>query len=570
MDRQEKRNLFIAVLLTTLVMLGWNIFFDKPKQTEAPAPVASAATQGTAPMAANAPSAPLNRSDAVKSGERITLETPKLSGSINLKGAQFDDLLLKDYREAVKTNSPQVDLLSPQSVEKPYWGQFGWVSADPSLKLPSADTLWKSSNNKLTPSTPVLLSWDNGQGMIFELEISVDEEYVFTVKQRVKNNTGRPIAVQPYGLLSRATPETAGYMILHEGPLGFMNQKLHEVTYKDLKKEGKSELNATGGWFGITDKYWLTALIPDRKSQVKVRFLDASQGGRDDTQVDFLGAAVTVADGQMSETSNHLFAGAKVLEVLDAYEVKLGIEHFDKAVDFGWFYFITKPIFYALNWFKDYLGNFGLAILLFTVILKILFFPLANKSYRSMGKMKKLQPEMKRIQEVYKDDRLRMNQEMMELYKREKVNPMAGCLPMLIQIPVFFALYKVLFVSIEMRQAPFFGWIQDLSQPDPTSLFNLFGLIPWDPPSFLMIGIWPLIMGLSMYLQQKLNPPPTDPTQAKVFAFMPLIFTFMLAQFPAGLVIYWTWNNVLSIAQQWTIMNLHAEDKPSRAKKFKR
>lgn len=569
MDREEKRNFFLAVLLTTLLMLGWNFFFDKPKDTKTPTPQAVSSTQGIAPTIV-ATAEPLTRADAIKSTDRLALETPKLFGSINLKGAQLDDLILKTYRETVQKDSPNMALLSPQRVEKPYWAQFGWVSGDPSLVLPDVTSLWKASDAKLTPTSPVILSWNNGQGVIFELEIAVDEEYLFTVKQRIKNQSNRPIAAQPYGLLSRATPETSGYMILHEGPLGFMNQKLHEMTYKDLKKEGKLEVNAGGGWFGITDKYWLTALIPNQKNQVKVRFVDASQGNQDSTQVDFLGETKKINPGETVETSTYLFAGAKVLEMLDAYEDKLGIEHFDKAVDFGWFYFITKPFFYALNWFKDYLGNFGLAILLFTVILKILFFPLANKSYRSMGRMRRLQPEMKRIQELYKDDRVRMNQEMMELYKREKVNPMAGCLPMLIQIPVFFALYKVLFVSIEMRQAPFYGWIHDLSQPDPTSLFNLFGLIPWDPPSFLMIGLWPLVMGVSMYLQQKLNPPPADPTQAKVFAFMPLIFTFMLAQFPAGLVIYWTWNNILSMGQQWTIMNLHAEDKPARVRKSRR
>ncbi len=365
----------------------------------------------------------------------------------------------------------------------------------------------------------------------------------------------RPVTLYPYGLVSRTgTPPTLGFFILHEGLLGVINDQLREVDYDELQEDGKIEGTSQGGWLGITDKYWLVALVPDQKAQLRTNFRHTLQNREDKYQVDYLSSAVVVQPNSSNEISNRLFAGAKEVKLLDAYEADLGISRFDLAVDFGWFYFLTKPIFYVLIYFFEWLGNFGLAILLLTVIIKIAFFPLANKSYAAMSRMKQLQPKMTKLKERYGDDRAKMNEAMMKLYKDEKVNPAAGCFPMLIQIPVFFALYKVLFVAIEMRHAPFYGWIQDLSAPDPTSLFTLFGLIPWSPPEFLMIGIWPIIMGATMYLQQKLNPAPADPMQAKIFMFLPFIFTFMLAQFPAGLVIYWAWNNILSIAQQYAIM----------------
>ena len=405
---------------------------------------------------------------------------------------------------------------------------------------------------------PVTLTWDNGDGVKFIRRIALDENYMFTVTQRVENRRTNPITLHPYGLVSRTdTPSVSVFWILYEGAIGVFNGTLSEIDYDDMRDDGRIEKASTGGWIGITDKYWLTALVPDREAPFTGSFNHRmTDDGRDRYQVDYIRSAEVVPAGGAVEVVNRLFVGAKEVEILDAYmdENGLSIASFDKAVDFGWFYFITKPLFYVLRYFSNLLGNFALSILLLTVIVKLIFFPLANKSYRAMSSMKKLQPEITRLRDRYKNDRQRMNREMMDLYKRAKTNPAAGCLPIVIQIPVFFALYKVLFVTIEMRHAPAFGWIQDLSARDPTSIFNLFGLIPWDPPSFLLIGIWPLIMGLSMYLQQRLNPQPADPVQAKIFMMLPVIFTVVLAPFPAGLVIYWTWNNMLSIAQQWVIM----------------
>ncbi|MBL6946906.1 MAG: membrane protein insertase YidC, partial [Rhodospirillales bacterium] len=435
---------------------------------------------------------------------------------------------------------------------------FGWVPGG-KFAVPNGETVWSADKSVLEPGSPVNLTWENGQGLKFVRTFALDENFLFTVTQRAENNTAAPVSLHPYGLVSRwETPETTRFFILHEGLLGVFDETLEEIDYDDLQDSGKVEKESTGGWIGITDKYWLAALIPDQKVPTKSRFSHHRENGSDRYQVDYLGGAIEIAPGASATAENHLFAGAKEVKVLDAYEEELGVVHLDLAIDFGWFYFLTKPIFYLLIMLNDYVGNFGIAILLLTVVIKILFFPLANKSYRAMSKMKLLQPEMTKLRERFGDDRQRMNQEMMALYKREKANPASGCLPMFVQIPVFFSLYKVLFVTIEMRQAPFFGWIHDLSVPDPTSIFNLFGLIPWDPltiiPVSISIGVWPLIMGISMFLQQKLNPQPADPIQAKVFMFLPLIFTFLLAQFPAGLVIYWAWNNTLSIAQQWVIM----------------
>ncbi|MBT5811232.1 MAG: membrane protein insertase YidC, partial [Rhodospirillaceae bacterium] len=400
--------------------------------------------------------------------------------------------------------------------------------------------------------------WDNGEGLTFEREYSLDDNFMITLTQRVKNNTSKDISLAPYGLLSRTgTPQLLGFYILHEGLLGVFDQTLKEVDYSDLRDDGAQRQSTTGGWLGITDKYWLAALIPDQKMKVETSFNAAKRGNLDLYQADYLAPPIVAKSGGVIETTNSLFAGAKEVTMLDKYEAERGVARFDLAVDFGWFYWLTKPIFYMIIWLNERLGNFGLAILALTVMIKLLFFPLANKSYVSMSRMKKLQPKMVELRERCGDDRQKMNQEMMALYKTEKVNPASGCLPMVVQIPVFFALYKVLFVSIEMRHAPFYGWIHDLSAPDPLGLLTAFGMIPWDVPEIYQmvnIGIWPLIMGISMFLQQKLNPAPADPVQAKIFMFMPIMFTFLLAQFPAGLVIYWAWNNVLSMTQQWVIM----------------
>ena len=429
------------------------------------------------------------------------------------------------------------------------------MPADEATAVPGRDTQWQADGEKIGPSEPVTLSWDNDQGLRFVRTVGVDEHYMFTITQRVENTGDKPVSLHPYGLISRwGTPHTLGFYILHEGPIGVLGDKLHEIDYKDLREDGDVELPSTGGWMGITDKYWLTSLVPDQDSELVANFRHYLTDGEDRYQVDYLRPAMSVAPGQSIEVTDRFFAGAKEVQLLDAYGDRYGIPLFDRAVDFGWFYFLTKPIFHILHFFYQMIGNYGVAILLLTLLVKLLFYPLANKSYRAMSQMKKLQPEMMRLREEFGDDKVRLNQELMALYKKEKVNPVSGCLPIVVQIPVFFALYKVLFVSIEMRHAPFFGWIQDLSAPDPTSIFNLFGLLPFDPPGFLMIGIWPLLMGATMLLQTKLNPQPADPIQAKVMMLLPAMFIFLFATFPAGLVIYWTWNNVLSIAQQWVIM----------------
>ncbi|MCW8835684.1 MAG: membrane protein insertase YidC, partial [Rhodospirillales bacterium] len=443
--------------------------------------------------------------------------------------------------------------LSPQGSNNAYFAEFGWVGQD--LDLPGPDTVWTANKKVLEAGESVDLTWDNAKGLRFQRTIALDENYMFTITDSVSNAGSDAVTLFPYGLVSRTgTPKTQGFYILHEGPLGVFDGTLSEIDYSDLQEDGKIEKKSVGGWAGITDKYWLAALVPDQKTENQSRFSHYRDNNTDKYQVDYIGGALTAGAGATITNTTHFFAGAKEVALLDSYAEEFGVERFDLAIDFGWFYFLTKPIFYMILFFSHYFGNFGVAILLLTVLIKLILFPLANKSYKAMSRMKKLQPEMKKLQERFGDDKTRMNQELMALYKKEKVNPVSGCLPILVQIPVFFALYKVLFVNIEMRHAPFFGWIQDLSAPDPTTVFNLLGLIPWDPPSFLMIGIWPLIMGVTMWLQQKLNPQPADPVQAKVMMFLPVLFTFLLATFPAGLVIYWAWNNTLSILQQWVIM----------------
>jgi len=572
----EQRNLVLAIGLSIAILLGFQIFYEGPRQQQRQAEQAQqqatlqTAAPGvpggqTVPTSATTPLTLVDREDSLRrdfaSGRRIPIVSPKLHGSVNLVGGRLDDLTLAQYHETADTSSPEIVLLAPAGTARPYYAEFGWVPQDASLPAPGPATVWSTSGTQLTPEQPLTLTWDNGAGLVFERVLSVDENYMFSLVQKVHNTSDKPVTLLPYSLVSRhGTPETSGYYILHEGPLGVIDGKLREHTYKDLKdkffKEHSNQPAAptVGGWIGITDKYWLAALVPDQAQAVQTRFLYSQKDGQDRYQVDTLGDALTVPPGGNAESGTRLFAGAKQVHLLDRYASQLNITKFDLAIDFGWFYFLTKPFFYCLDFLGWLIGNFGVAILVFTVIVKALFFPLANKSYVSMSKMKKVQPEMMQLKERYENDKERLNLEMMRLYKREKINPLSGCLPILIQIPVFFALYKVLFVTIEMRQAPFFGWIQDLSQADPTNVFNLFGLIPWDPPSMLTLGAWPLIMGISMWLQQKLNPAPPDPVQQKVFMFLPILFTFMLAHFPAGLVIYWAWNNTLSILQQWLIM----------------
>ncbi|MGN6671005.1 MAG: membrane protein insertase YidC [Candidatus Nucleicultricaceae bacterium] len=568
MEKNEKINLLLFMILASGIFFAWNYFFDtKP----APQPIATEQTANSTPSMPSSPVAALPQKIAsveeiVKADRRIKIESGTLKGSLSLKGARIDDLVLKNYRETTAPDSEQIQLLAPMGTQNPYYVETGWASNQRDIQLPDATTPWQTDQNELTPEKPLTLHWDNGHGLRFERTISLDQHYVFTITDRVHNSTSEAITLSPYGLIRRfGQPKTAGFYILHEGPIVCVGKNVSEKSYSDLEKHPLESLQSDGGgWIGFTDKYWLTAVIPQQnvKSQMNLRHIQGPQNNtildQGSFQTDFANAPIAIAASGQAEATIHVFAGAKELDVLDNYEKVLGIQNFDRAVDFGWFYLLTKPIFYALTFFHDWIGNFGLAIMLLTVLLKIAFFPLANKSFRSTARMKHIQPKVEQIRNRYADDKMRMNQEVMELYKKEKVNPLSGCLPMLIQIPVFFALYKVLFISIEMRQAPFFGWIHDLSQPDPTSFFNLFGLIPWDPPSFLMIGVWPLLMGLSMLLQQKMNPPPTDPAQAKIFMLMPVMFTVMLAQFPAGLVIYWTWNNIITILQQMAFMYFDA------------
>lgn len=448
-------------------------------------------------------------------------------------------------------------LLSPSNGEHPFYAEFGWVAPpNVNVPLPGPDTEWTpASREPLSETNPLVLTWDNGKGLQFRRTIAVDEHYLFTVTDQVENTGTDPVSLYNYGLISRhGTPAVSGYYILHEGLIGvFGDAGLQEVSYSKAA-EAPQSWKSTGGWLGITDKYWAAALIPDQSTPMQARFSSGQIGQLKTYQTDYLSDAIQIAPGAKTEVTGRMFAGAKEVQVVDGYEVKYGIAKFELLIDWGWFYFFTKPLFYGLDFFYKLVGNFGLSILIVTVLIKIVFFPLANKSYASLAKMKAVQPQMMAIKDRYADDKMKLQQAMLELYRKEKINPLAGCWPVLIQIPVFFALYKVLFVTIEMRHAPFYGWIHDLAAPDPTTVFNLFGLIPWAPPAILMLGAWPLIMGVTMWVQMKLNPPATDPTQRMIFAWMPVMFTFMLASFPAGLVIYWTWNNALSITQQAYIM----------------
>jgi YidC/Oxa1 family membrane protein insertase len=578
-DQDHQKNLLLAIVLSVAVLLAWQMFYAGPKlkdeqerrqrvqqeQSQTKPSGAPTATSGEAAPQVAAPSSPApaeaqSREGVLRSSAqaRVRIETPSLQGSIALQGGRIDDLVLLKYRETVAPQSPNVVLFSPSGAPAPYYAEYGWI-AGPGVTspMPGNDTLWRlEKGNVLTASSPVTLAWDNGQGLIFRRTVAADDNYLLTVTDTVENRSGAEVSLYPYALISRhGLPHTQGFYILHEGPIGVMGEQgLKELHYADLIKDGGSKtFKDTGGWIGITDKYWAAALIPDQTVAYTASFRGI-KGSQDRFQTDLLMNAIPVAPGASAATTSNLFAGAKQVTLIEGYKEQLGAKQFDLLIDWGWFYFITKPLFKLLHWLSQLLGNYGLAILATTVLVKLAFFPLANKSYESMAKMKKLQPEMEKLRERFKDDRVKQQQELMALYKNQKINPMSGCLPILLQIPVFFALYKVLFVTIDMRHAPFFGWIKDLSAPDPTSLFNLFGLLPYEVPQFLHIGAWPLIMGATMWFQMQLNPQQPDPVQQKIFNWMPVIFTFMLASFPSGLVIYWAWNNVLSLLQQYTIM----------------
>src|SRR5712672_202739 len=596
----DNRNTILAVILSGLVLIAWQFFYNMPQmekqraaeraQSELVKPAAqggSTATPTATPQTGAAPSpsanapaanqaaaaAPVSRETAIASAPRIRIDTPRVSGSISLKGARIDDLALVQFRETVDAKSPAIVLFSPSNTAEPYYAEFGWVPASGlTVKLPDQNTLWQQEGtNPLTPNIPVTLKYENGDGLTFRRTIAIDDRYLFTLKDEVTNVGSAPVTLYPFALISRhGTPQVSGYYILHEGLIGYRgDQGLQEYPYKKIDDAKRVSFNVTNGWLGITDKYWASALLPDTTAKLQASYSSNLVGAVRTYQTDYLQEAQTIPIGGTASANARLFAGAKEAGVvginfplvgLGGYNKQLGLNHFDLLIDWGWFYFITKPMFLALDYFYHLVGNFGVSILLVTVLVKLLFFPLANKSYASMAKMKSVQPQLAALKERYPDDRVKQQQEMMEIYKKEKINPIAGCLPVALQIPVFFSLYKVLFVTIEMRHAPFYGWIKDLSAPDPTNLFNLFGLLHFDPTTvplfghYLALGVWPIIMGITMWFQMKLNPTPPDPTQKMIFDWMPLIFTFMLAGFPAGLVIYWAWNNLLSVLQQSFIM----------------
>jgi YidC/Oxa1 family membrane protein insertase len=595
----EHKNTILAIVLSLIVVVGWNFFIAKPqmerqqreaqlKQQEQTQLQKPQAQSGTAPLVPQAgtpsvpgsqasvaqPTAP-DRAAIVAASPRVSIHTPTLSGSIDLKGARIDNLSLEQYRETVNPNSPAIVLFAPSGAPDAYYAEFGFVpAAGVTEKLPGPDTVWtQEGSGALTVDHPVTLVYDNGNGLVFRRTIAIDEHYLFTLKDEVQNKGNAAVTVFPYALISRhGTPHTQNYYILHEGLIGVMgDQGEQKETYKSIaEKKEPVRWNVTNAWLGFTDKYWAAALLPDTDAKVLASFSSGEANGQKTYQTDYMLDSRTLAPGTTTTVDARLFAGAKEVSVvginfpftsLGGYNQALHLNKFDLLIDWGYFYFLTKPMFLALDFFFHLVGNFGIAILIVTVLVKALFFPLANKSYASMAKMKAVQPEMAMIRERYADDKMKQQQAMMELYKKEKINPIAGCLPIAIQIPVFFSLYKVLFITIEMRHAPFYGWIKDLSAPDPTNIFTLFGLIPFDPTtlpligSYMHLGIWAVIMGITMWMQMKLNPPPPDPTQQMIFNWMPLIFTFMLASFPAGLVIYWAWNNSLSVLQQSVIMH---------------
>ena len=558
MDNQK--NLLLAVVFSIAVLFGFDFFFGPNKtvqkdniidNSESLKNDKSSSIDTEAPSIKSPPSLSVKQNNNYNE-KRINFKANRIEGSINLFGATIDEIILSDYFETIKKEK-KIKLLQKENSNSPYFLRMGWASTDKKLMLPNKDSLWKSKT-KTNNIDPLEIEWTSKQGLKINRKISFDENFMITIEDIVLNQTGNNVELTNYSYIRRKNhrPENK-FFILHEGPLGVFNDTLKEFSYEDFEEQSIVE-SSTNGWVGYTDHYWQVAIFPDTEEPFKAE-VRKIKNSLNSIQIDFINDNLkTVKPGETLTVKSYVFAGAKEVPLIDNYIKTLKVNKLDLSVDFGWFYFLTKPLFYALNYLSVLFTNFGVGIIILTIFIRIILFPLANKSFKSMNSMRILTPEIQRIRERYKDDRNKMNQEMFALYREKKINPAAGCLPILIQIPIFFALYKVLFVSIEMSHAPFFGWIKDLSAPDPTSLFNLFGLIPWDPPMFLTIGIWPLLMGLTMYLQQKINPPPPDPIQAKVFMLLPFIFTFLLATFPSGMVVYWTVNNILSIGQQYILL----------------
>ena len=551
----DTKNVIAAISLSAAVIILYSLFFAPPvvdqKNISNDKNTSSQNSSSDAPsLVQDEKIIKISRDEALEENERILFENDKIKGSISLLGSSIDDLTFKNYTNTLNGDD-NVVLLNPKQSENGYYVETGWATTNKNIDLPNSKTLWKiEGNRKLTPNSSIKLSWKNNQNIKFIKEISIDNQYLFDIKQTIENNSDKTYNFYPYGQIIRnIAPEVTNFYILHEGLIGVFDDQLVEEDYDDIE-EKKYSINANTGWLGITDKYWIASLIPENGKSFRSDFDYKNKFRANFIETD----ATEIGANEIKTNSIRAIVAAKEVNVIDGYAETENISKFDLAIDWGWFYFIVKPLFFAIQYFFNLAGNFGIAIIMITACIRLVFFPLANYSFKSMAKMKVLQPEMTRLKELHKEDKMKLQQEMMALYKREKVNPISGCLPIFIQIPFFFAIYKVLFVTIEMRHQPFFGWIKDLSERDPTSIFNLFGLIPWDPPSFLLIGVWPCLMGVSMWMQQKLNPTPPDPVQAKIFMFFPLFLTVILAPFPAGLVIYWTINNILTMAQQYIII----------------
>ena len=550
----DSKNVIAAISLSAAVIIIYGLFFapppPDPKKINNEKNNIVESTSEAPSLDQNIEVSKISRNEAIESEDRVQFENSTVIGSISLVGASIDDLTFKKYTNTLNGDD-NVVLLNPKKVEDGYYIETGWATANKNINLPNSKTIWTiEGNNKLTPNSPIKLSWTNDQNIKFIKDISIDDQYLFKVNQTIINNSEKTYNFYPYGQIIRnLAPEIIDFFILHEGLIGVFDDQLVEEDYDDIE-EKKFSINADKGWLGITDKYWITSLIPQENRKFRTDF-----DYKNKFRANFIETSATeIGANETKSNEIKIIIAAKEVDIIDGYAENLNISKYDLAIDWGWFYFLVKPLFFVIDYFFKLTGNFGIAIILITICIRIVFFPLANYSFKSMAKMKVLQPEMTRLKELHKEDKMKLQQEMMALYKKEKVNPVSGCLPIFIQIPFFFAIYKVLFVTLEMRHQPFYGWIKDLSERDPTSIFNLFGLIPWDPPSFLLIGVWPCLMGLSMYLQQKLNPTPPDPIQAKIFAFFPLFLTVILAPFPSGLVIYWTINNILTMAQQYVII----------------